>query len=88
LERFHSEGERIEINITKGEVEEIGEQGGRCLIGRIWMAKKVNKEAFKSVLSQIWCTVRGVKFKELNNNVWLFEFKEEDDMRRVLDGRP
>jgi hypothetical protein len=52
------------------------------------MAKKVNKKAFKFVLSQIWCTVRGVKFKELNDNVWLFEFEEEDDMRRVLDGRP
>jgi hypothetical protein len=52
------------------------------------MGKKVNKEAFKTVLSRIWRTIQGVIFKELDDNVWLFEFEDESDMRRVLEGRP
>jgi hypothetical protein len=27
-------------------------------------------------------------FKELDDNIWLFEFEDGDDMRRVLEGRP
>jgi hypothetical protein len=29
-----------------------------------------------------------VVFKELDDNIWLFEFEEVDDLRRVLEGRP
>jgi hypothetical protein len=28
-----------------------------------------------------------VKFKELKDNIWLFEFSDDGDKRRVLDGR-
>jgi hypothetical protein len=52
------EGEKIGIAIAEGEVEEARAQGGRCLIGKIWMGKRVNKEAFKTVLSRIWRTIR------------------------------
>jgi hypothetical protein len=83
-----SEGEKTGIAITEGEIEEARAQGGWCLIGRIWLGKKVNKEAFTSVLSRIWCTTSGVIFKELEDNIWLFEFKDVGDMRRVLEGRP
>jgi hypothetical protein len=48
-----TKGESEGIKITEGEVEEVRVQGGKCLTGRIWMVKKVNNEAFKSVLSQI-----------------------------------
>jgi hypothetical protein len=40
------------------------------------------------LLSIIWRTIRGVTFKELNDNIWPFEFEEVDDMRKVLEGRP
>jgi hypothetical protein len=83
-----SKGEKAGIIIIEGEIEEVRVQGGWCLVRRIWMAKKVNKEAFKVLLTRIWRITRGVIFKELVDNIWLFEFKEMDDMRRVLDGRP
>ncbi|XP_059429026.1 uncharacterized protein LOC132162821 [Corylus avellana] len=52
------------------------------------MGKKVNKDAFKTVLSRIWRTLGGVIFKELDDNIWLFEFEDVDGLRRVLEGRP
>ena len=52
------------------------------------MGKKVNNEAFTTVFSKIWRTTRGVIFKELDDNLWLFEFDVETNMRRVLEGRP
>ena len=82
------EQERTRIAIIEGEIEETRTHGGWCLIGKIWIGKKVNKEAFMIVLSRIWRTKRGVIFKELDDNLWLFEFDEETDMRRVLERRP
>jgi hypothetical protein len=48
----------------------------------------VNKEAFRSVLSHIWRTVGPVVFKEVQDNVWVFEFTNIDDKKRVMEGRP
>ena len=40
------------------------------------------------MLSRIWRLVGHVTFKEIFDNVWLFEFMDEKDKRRVLEGRP
>jgi hypothetical protein len=81
-------GEKQGLKITEGEVAVTREKGKRCLIGWLWAGKHTNKEAFQTVLSQIWRTRRGVVFKEIQENLWLFEFEEEDDMMRVKKGRP
>jgi hypothetical protein len=83
-----TEGEKVGLTITEGEVDEVRAQGGRCLVGKVWMGRRANKEAFKTVLSRIWRIFHGVIFKELDDNVWLFEFEDVDDMRSVLGGRP
>ena len=83
-----TEGEKVGITVTDGKVEEIREKGTTCLVGKLWMKKTINKKAFKVVLSQIWRTVERVVFKELQENVWLFEFFGGEDKRRVLKGRP
>lgn len=58
------------------------------MVGKIWAEKSVNKEAFRSMLSRIWQLAGQVVFKELLNNLWLFEFTKVDDKQRVLEGRP
>jgi hypothetical protein len=83
-----TEGEKVGLTITEGEVDEVRAQGGRCLVGKVWMGRRANKEAFKTVLSRIWRIFHGVIFKELDDNIWLFEFEDVDDMRSVLGGRP
>lgn len=83
-----SEGEHNEITISEGEIVEAKAQGENCVVGKIWTEKSVNKEAFRSVLSRIWRLAGWVVFKELNDNLWLFEFTEVDDKRRVMEGRP
>jgi hypothetical protein len=83
-----TEGEKVGIMVTEGEVAEIKERGANCLVGKLWTEKGVNKEAFKTVLSRLWRTAGRVAFKEFQENCWLFEFAGEDDKRRVLEGRP
>jgi hypothetical protein len=61
---------------------------GKCLVGKVWADKLVNKEAFQSVMSNVWRTAGGVKFKDLKDNIWLFEFTDQVDKKRVMEGRP
>jgi hypothetical protein len=67
-----TEGEKSGINISEGEVVEAREKGTRCLVGKIWFGKRINKDAFKQVLSRLWRTRRGVIFKEVQDNLWIF----------------
>jgi hypothetical protein len=83
-----SEGEKNGITVSVGEIADVQEKGDRCLVGRIWSEKYTNKEAFKSVLSGLWRTMESVVFKELQDNLWLFEFADIEDKERVLAGRP
>jgi hypothetical protein len=80
--------EKIGISISEGEVTEAKTLGDSCLIGKIWSEKAVNKEAFKSVLSSLWRTVGRVIFKEVEDNMWIFEFTDREDKKRVMAGRP
>lgn len=82
-----SEGEEG-ISITEGEVAVLKEKGTRCLVGRIGTEKRINRESFKSLLLRLWRPVGGVSFKEIQENLWIFEFSDCDDKRRVLSGRP
>jgi hypothetical protein len=80
--------ERIGISISEGEVSEAKTLGDSCLVGKIWAEKAVNKEAFKTVLSGLWRTVGRVIFKEIEDNMWIFEFTKQEDKKRVMAGRP
>jgi hypothetical protein len=82
-----TEGEKEGIHVMEGEVVVGREVGTRCLVGKLWTERTANKEAFKTVLLRIWRLVGSVVFKELQDNLWLFEFDEEDDKNRVMAGR-
>jgi hypothetical protein len=83
-----TEGEKEGIQVLEGEIVEGREIGERCLVGKLWSGKRVNREAFQTQLSRIWRLVGTVVFKDLQDNLWLFEFTEEEDKYRVLAGRP
>jgi hypothetical protein len=80
--------EKIGISVSEGEVAEAKALGDNCLVGKIWAEKVVNKEAFTTVLSRLWRTVGRVIFKEVQDNMWIFEFTEREDKKRVMAGRP
>jgi hypothetical protein len=81
-------GEATCLTIYEGDVDEDRQRGDRCLVGKVGGDRRVNKEAFRTVLSRLWRTVGSVVFKEVQDNIWLFEFTDNDDKERVLDGRP
>jgi hypothetical protein len=82
-----TDGEKVGINISEGEIAYRKDKEEHCLIGKIGNDRKINKEAFKSLLSCLWRTMGKVVFKVVLDNVWLFEFEDCEDKRHVIEGR-
>ncbi len=48
-----SKGEQIRLVIADGVTQELQAKGSKCLMGRLGVPKKLNKEAFKALLVRI-----------------------------------
>ncbi|XP_059436282.1 uncharacterized protein LOC132169233 [Corylus avellana] len=83
-----TEGEKEGITIVEGEIKDLRQKGERCIVGRIGSEKRINKEAFMVMIRRLWKIVGNIVFKELQDNMWLFEFSKVEDKCRVLEGRP
>ncbi|XP_062152170.1 uncharacterized protein LOC133860613 [Alnus glutinosa] len=83
-----SEGERKEITITESDTADLRGRSERCLLGKLMSDRRIQKEAFKTLMSRLWKTIETVAFKEIQDNLWLLEFSNRADKRRVLEGRP
>jgi hypothetical protein len=81
-------GEQTRIAITEGDIGVVRDRGEKCLVGRVWTDKIINKEAFRKVISRFWRTTKEISFKEIQDNLWIFEFSNEEEKKRVMEGRP
>jgi len=60
-----SEGEQKGIEIAVDSVQDLWHKGSKCLVGRLGVPKKLNKEAFKLILLRIWRPAGTVLIKEV-----------------------
>ncbi|TXG46618.1 hypothetical protein EZV62_027882 [Acer yangbiense] len=72
--------------------EEIGEVGvedvDHCLVGKVLCGKRVNREAFRSVIEQLWSPFGNVEIEVVGENTFLFYFKNPNDRNRVWQRGP
>ncbi|XP_075489138.1 uncharacterized protein LOC142527993 [Primulina tabacum] len=59
-----------------------------CLIGRFLTDRSINFNAMKNRMASIWRPGKGICIKELEGNLYLFQFFHTIDLKRVLDGGP
>lgn len=59
-----------------------------CVVGRFITEGRVEFEAMQHTLALLWKPGRGVYMKELESNLYLFQFYHELDVKRVMEGCP
>ncbi|KAL5803083.1 hypothetical protein ACOSQ4_031388 [Xanthoceras sorbifolium] len=71
-----------------GEVHDEGIRSvTHCLVGKILSRKKINRDAFRSAIEQIWSTVSTVDIKVLADNVFIFHFCSLEDLEKIRGSR-
>lgn len=61
---------------------------GFCLVGRFLTDKVINFPAMKNTMASLWRPRKGVRIKDLSPTLFLFQFFNEVDVKRVLDLGP
>ncbi|KAL5752884.1 hypothetical protein ACOSQ2_023391 [Xanthoceras sorbifolium] len=59
-----------------------------CLMGKMLSHKKINRDAFKIVIEQIWNTVHGVEIELVGGNMFVFHLKDLKDKVSVQSRGP
>lgn len=59
-----------------------------CVVGQFISEGRVEFAALQHTLAALWKPGRGVYMKELDTNLFLFQFYHELDVKRVMEGCP
>ena len=59
-----------------------------CLAGRFLTNRPIDFQAMQHRMASLWQRGRGVHVKEIDPNLYLFQFYHEVDIERVMEGSP
>jgi hypothetical protein len=83
-----ADDECVEWEALAGKCRDMVSRGQTYVIGKLFADHIVSKETIKNTLLRWWKLSETISFKILGENLFLVEFTNEDDKRRVLEGRP
>ena len=59
-----------------------------CLVGKVLTSKKVNREAFKGLIEQIWSPFGHIEVELVADNIFMFHFNNQEVRNRVWHRGP
>ena len=62
--------------------------GKNCLVVKVLSPKSINIEAFRKNLRMIWKPIKSVQINEVEDEIYLVEFGDGRDKRRVMEMCP
>ncbi|TXG58077.1 hypothetical protein EZV62_015906 [Acer yangbiense] len=76
--------EDSEIHQMFGGIENEGVKDvHHCLVGKVLSSRRVNREAFKTVIEQIWSPFGNVDIEVVGENTFMFYFANPEDRNRI-----
>ncbi|TXG56336.1 hypothetical protein EZV62_017649 [Acer yangbiense] len=64
------------------------EDANHCLVGKVLSSRRVNREAFKSVIEQLWSPFGTVDIEVVGENIFMFYFNNPIDQDRIWNRGP
>lgn len=83
-----SEMEGTELEIQDQAWERGAYRGKTCMVDKLIADHLVSKETIRTTLLRGWKPSGSPSFKILGDNLFLVDFVNEKDKKRVLEGRP
>lgn len=88
LEEEDEGGLALEVEQTLDKDHESTFNANLCVVARFISEGRVDFQAMQQTLAALWKPGMGVYIKELEINLFLFQFYHEVDIKRVMDGCP
>lgn len=89
LEDEEEGGLAFDIGVEGGDTEVTGNIDAKlCLVGRFLVEGVVDFGAMKQTMAALWRPGKCVYIREVDSNLYLFQFYHELDVKRVVEGSP
>ena len=82
------EEEDTSIKLDSSSTNAARKVGKYCAVIKILSQRSINVDALRKNLRMLWKPNKGVQISELEEDLYLVEFKDEKDKRKVLDMCP
>ncbi|KAM6580909.1 hypothetical protein CsatA_004683 [Cannabis sativa] len=82
------EEDEVGLVASRVEQEELVIDTRWCLVGKLLSGRVSDFDAFQNMMAFLWQPGKGMYVKELNSNLFLFQFYHEIDVERVITGSP
>ncbi|KAK6133954.1 hypothetical protein DH2020_032303 [Rehmannia glutinosa] len=86
-----TEGQEYEeepIEIQQSIPDKDAKQQSLCLVGKLWTTKSFNAFALLDTMKKIWKPVKGMTAREIETNLFSFQFNHHKDIDRILSMEP
>ncbi|TXG61366.1 hypothetical protein EZV62_012729 [Acer yangbiense] len=88
--------EKLSLADEDGAVHEMVEEDQRdeevevelCLVGKVLSGKKVNRDAFKNLIEQLWSPFGRVEVKSVGVNIFMFHFRKHEEWSKIWQRGP
>ncbi|KAK3212207.1 hypothetical protein Dsin_016913 [Dipteronia sinensis] len=88
--------ENLSLEDEDGAIHELSAEACRdgeadvnlCLVRKILLGKKVNREACKHLIEQLWSPFGSVAIEAVGVNMFMFLFKNQEDRNRIWHRGP
>ncbi|XBH97522.1 hypothetical protein VPH35_127179 [Triticum aestivum] len=88
LKLSEAEKKGLKIGATAGGKELVGAESSPRAVGKLFSEKPAHASVIGHTLGRIWCPIKGVDCKELDENIFLFSFRQASGWRRALEEGP
>ncbi|KAL8120097.1 hypothetical protein AgCh_017282 [Apium graveolens] len=86
MKNLNMDEEENENMVLSGDIEEEIYKYDLCLVGRFLTEKNINTRPMKSKLKDVWKPTIGINIKELETEIFLFQFFHKEDKAWVMNG--
>ena len=80
------EDERIELGSSSTKAAK--EIGKNCLVMKVLTQRSINLDALRKNIRMMWKPNKGILISEIEEDLFLMEFGDGTDKKKVLDMRP
>lgn len=86
--KLSNEKEGNTVNLSADLIHEGKGRQERCLIGKVFSSKAVNRDIFRTHMPRILQAQKQIEIEAAGDNIFIFEFKSPIDRRRALFDGP
>ena len=83
-----TEEEEEDIILGSNSTEVAKEAGKNCIVTKVVTQRSVNVEALKKNMRMLWKPNKGLQVSEIEDNLFLAEFGDSRDKKKVMEMRP